>query len=354
MLRPSSAHIWVNCPGFPRIAATLPPEQPSDPAREGTCAAWVAEMVLSGDYPDCASMIGLAHENRWVVDAAMSKHIQRYVDMLRAYGGKVEAERRVVLNDLIAGTPDSFAVVNDNTLIVDDLKYGFEIVEPSTPQVVIYAGALCRQMTGIERVRIGIYQPRAQHPSGIHRTITMTAGELMRKIQVIEAAALLTQEPGAMCVAGQHCRRCDAASKCSAVAHEVYRAVTKMQSAQARDMTAAEMAEELAFLDLAEDMFKGRRDAVRAEAEARLRRGDNIPGWNIEQGYGQRRWTVEAGTVAMLTGIDPTSGKMVTPAELERMNADPDIIALITEVPRTKAKLKPIPEGYFAAKFGVK
>jgi len=45
---------------------------------------------------------------------------------------------------------------------------------------------------------------------------------------------------------------------------------------------------------------------------------------------------------------------MVTPAELERMNADPDIIALITEVPRTKAKLKPIPEGYFAAKFGVK
>ena len=136
------------------------------------------------------------------------------------------------------------------------------------------------------------------------------------------------------------------------MAHEVYRAVTQMLPAQERHLTATEMAEELAFLELAEAMFKGRRDAITAEAEARIIRGEHIPGWHIEQGYGQRRWKFDAKTIHMLTGVDPTAGKMVTPAELERQGADPKLLASLTETPRTKAKLKAMPEGYLAAKFG--
>ena len=356
ILRPSSAHIWINCPGYPTLAATLPPEAPSDPAREGTCAAWVAEMVLTGAAPDTNAMIGQQHENGWLVDRAMARHIQGYVDMLRAYRGPVQAERRVTLNSLIAGTPDSFAVCSDGMLRVDDLKYGYEIVEPSTPQVLIYAGALYRMLIGngvvITSVRLGIYQPRAFHPSGIYRYRSMTVAELTAAIERVERAGEATQSPMAMCISGPHCRRCDAAAKCSAVAHEVYRAVTQMHHAQERHMTATEMARELDFLDMAEAMFKGRRDAVHAEAEARMQRGEAIVGWHMEQGYGQRRWKFNAATVAMMTGVDPTAGKMVTPAELERNGADPDIVASLTEVPRLKAKLKPVPEGFLAQKFG--
>lgn len=356
ILRPSSAHIWINCAGYPRLAATLPPEMPSDPAREGTCAAWVAEMVLMGEAPSTADLVGAVHENGWVVDRAMANHIHGYVHMLRSHGGAIHAERRVVLNELVQGTPDAAAVCGDGTLYVDDLKYGFEIVEPSTPQVRIYAGALYRGLiasgVAINRIQLGIYQPRAAHPSGIYRTRSMTVQELLADMARIEAAAQATQSETAMCVAGEHCRRCDAAGKCFAVAHEVYRAVTQMLPAQERHLTAAEMATELAFLELAEAMFKGRRDAITAEAEARLIRGEHIPGWHIESGYGQRRWKFDAKTIHMLTGIDPTAGKMVTPAELERQGADPKLLASLTETPRTKAKLKAVPEGYLAAKFG--
>lgn len=356
-LRPSSANLWMHCPGYPKLASSLPPEQPSDPAREGTCAAWVAEMVLQGVVEKCADMIGEQHENGWVVERSMAHHIQGYVDLLRSYGGTIQAERKVTLvPGWIEGTPDSFAMINGDALYVDDLKYGYEIVEPQTWQISIYASAIWKMLRAagvvVSKFRLGIYQPRAMHPSGVHRTWTLTAAEMHQRWGQILDAANLTADPDALCVAGEWCRRCDAAHKCSAVAHEVYRAVMVMHNAQERQMTATEMAEELAFLDMAETMFKGRRDAVHAEAVARMDRGENIPGWHREQGYGQRRWKVAAETVKMLTGIDPTAGKMVTPLEMERQGANPETIKALTETPRTKAKLRPVPEGYYANMFG--
>jgi len=173
-LRPSSAAIWTKCAAMPRITAQVPDEPPSDPAREGTCAAWVAEMVITGAVPDAATLLNEPHpENGWVVDAAMAYHIQNYVDMLRSRGGTVDAERTVSLNEMIRGTPDAFGVATNDELYVDDLKYGYEIVESTTPQVTIYAGALFRLLqrkrVHIKRVHLGIYQPRAYHPAGVHR-----------------------------------------------------------------------------------------------------------------------------------------------------------------------------------------
>lgn len=174
----------------------------------------------------------------------------------------------------------------------------------------------------------------------------------MVQVKQIEVAGQAAQSDTALATPGEHCRYCVAAAKCTAVAHEVYRCVSRMHHAQGRHMTALEMAEELTFLATAEAMMKARRDAVSAEAEARMDGGENIPGWHRESGYGQRRWTVPAGMVKMLTGKDPLAGKMVTPAELERMGADPDVVAKLVDTPRTKAKLKPVPHGFFAAKFG--
>jgi hypothetical protein len=53
-----------------------------------------------------------------------------------------------------------------------------------------------------------------------------------------------------------------------------------------------------------------------------------------------------------MTGVDPTSGKMVTPAELERRGADPEVVKLMTETPDTKAKLQPVRPEDMARAFG--
>ena len=44
--RPSAAHRWTKCSAAPLFASRAGPQPTSDPAREGTCAAWVAELML--------------------------------------------------------------------------------------------------------------------------------------------------------------------------------------------------------------------------------------------------------------------------------------------------------------------
>lgn len=343
--RPSSSHIWRNCHGYPRLVAALPrgwETTSSDPAREGTCAAWVAEMVLQGHYKSTDVMVGEMHANGWVVDQDMANFVQGYLDLLHErYGDMVVVEERVKLSEFIAGTPDAFAVIDDH-LYVDDLKYGHSIVEPwENPQIMIYAGAIAKASpVQINHVTIGVYQPRVSHPLGHHRTWSPSLEELSDHLVQLVEASREAQREDAMCIAGEHCRHCDAAHRCSAVAFENYRAVSFMRNDQQRELTNEEMSAELAFIELAEAILSGRKTAIKADAKARIASGQLIEGWLLERGVGQRRWTCDAETVKLMTGIDPMSDKMVTPAELERRGANKDLVGTMTNQPKTAPQLK--------------
>ena len=60
--------------------------QDGDAAREGTCAAWVAELVINGDATCAEDMLGKVHANGWEVDEEMVKHINAYLAILPADG----------------------------------------------------------------------------------------------------------------------------------------------------------------------------------------------------------------------------------------------------------------------------
>lgn len=355
--RPSASSIWTKCVGYPRLMASLPKgweSQSSDPAREGTCAAWVAEMVLTGECGTCHWLVGEAHENGWVVDDDMANFCQDYVDMLNErYGDAVRAEQHVRLSPHIAGTPDAWAFKN-GTLFVDDLKYGHGIVEPwDNTQVMIYAGAIAQLITApIARVVLGIYQPRAYHPLGHHRTWEPSVEELSRRLTEIIQKSDEAQSPDALCTPGEHCRHCDVAHRCSAVAFELYRCVSFMRNDVGREMTNEELSAELKFLDLAEAMLSGRKTAARADARARIQSGQVISDYEMARSKGQRKWKYDAETIKALTGIDPMSDKMVTPAELERRKANKKIVAQLVDVPNTAPKLQRVSQQVLASKFG--
>ena len=346
-LRPSSAHMWMHCAGQPTMAGRMPPESPSDAAREGTCAAWVAEMMLT-DQP-----VPTQHENGWLVTDDMVSHITKYVELVRSHGGQVHVERKVRLNQWVEGTPDAFAVLDtEGVLYADDLKYGFGIVEPyRNPQISIYAASILRYLSSrdviIRRVEIGVYQPRAWHPAGAYRTWVIEPHQLMAFVHEIEAAIPATQAANPVLTPGRHCEYCPAASTCAAVTHENYRIYQTVCADTQRHMSSEELARELGFLELAEDMLKARRTAVNAEAEARLKRAQHIPGWHLGERRGNRRFTVSAEVVRALTGVDVEVKKMVTPAEAERMGASPVMLKAITEVPIIAPKLERIPPGFY-------
>lgn len=359
-LRPSSAHSWVNCSAYPRFVANITPEPEGDPAREGTCAAWVAENVLTGVYKTAIEMIGLSHENAWVVELSMCELIQRYVDKVRSHGGQIHTERKVRLNKMIAGTPDSYAIVSsDGTLYVDDLKYGYKVVEPyKNEQISIYAGAILRKLSAydvvIRKVVIGVYQPRASHPQGIYRTWNLLPEELMKFVQSIEAAGVKCQDPNAVATPGDHCEYCPAAATCFACGHSVYKHMSVIENQHQRHMDAEQLSIELKFLDSAEKILKARKNAVRTEATARIKRSEHIPGWHLEHQLGDRKLKVSGEVVKAITGKNPYKGDLITPAALERAGVPSSVVNALSTRPHRPPTLKPISSNYFTNLFKMK
>ncbi len=213
-LRPSGSSIWVHCAAAPLFQSRSPVEPESDEAREGTCAAWVGEVVLRGEAPDTHSMIGQAHPNGWVVTKEMAWHVAGYVDLVRSYGGVISAERQVRLTEWLAGTLDSSVECDTGVLRVIDLKYGMMLIDPfELPQLIIYAGALLTP--DVQRVELSIYQPRSWHHDGIHRVWRLSADELRQHVARIIAAGERCQDPQPIATPGRHCTHCTARSICS-------------------------------------------------------------------------------------------------------------------------------------------
>jgi hypothetical protein len=321
---------------------------------EGTCAAWLAEQALTQGIENVRDLVGQCHpENGWEVGYEMANHVQGYVNVIRSRPGKLFVEGTVTLSDDISGTPDAYVVGDDGTVYVDDLKYGYGIVEPDSAQIAIYAGAVCRSLSEPpSRIVVGVYQPRAYHFNGVHRTITFTHKALEDRIAWIEARAQEALSAQALAVPGRQCKYCEAAHVCPAIATELYDNFTFMSQQTSRNMTPKELSEELEFIDKISDMVKGRSNAITAEATSHMERGISVPGWQMSWGVGNRRWTAPAEIVEMVTGIDPKGGTTMTPAELERRGADPILVNMLTETPRTKAKLTRVNRSDIMSRFG--
>lgn len=348
--RPSSSYMWSRCAAQPLFSSRSPKQPESDAAREGTCAAWVADCVLKGDAGSAADMTGETHANGWLVTPDMVEQVQGYVDLVKGRGGVTTAEQFVRLSEHIAGTFDSSTSSTTGTLHVDDLKYGMKIVEAwENTQVIIYGAAELLRLNDpfITHVTLGIYQPRAFHPEGIYRTWTLTVAELMEHAERLIQASLRCQDPQPIATPGSHCEYCDAATSCTALAHSNYAAYSVIEARTQRHMTAEELARELEFLTLAEDMLKARKSATEAEAEERMKT-EHIPGWHMKDRKGHRKFTVDPDVVQMLTGVNPYKQVVMTPAEFEK--EAPGLVKAVEHLARAPVigrKLARVPRNYF-------
>lgn len=352
--RPSQASHWGNCAAFHRFTADLPEQPETDAAREGTCAAWVAETVLNGGAATCDDMIGLAHENGWVVTDYIASDVQEYVDLIRARGGQIIAEKFVTasVSPLIAGTMDASATTANRILYIDDLKYGRGIVEATAEQLVPYGwGEFITHPPGtFDEIHLSIYQPRAFHVDGIYRTRRVTPEQLYAEFLKLWQMAVEGEKPDSVATPGAHCRHCPAATSCVALINTAHLRAEIIQSRDQRNLTAKELSRELDFIDESVKIIKAHSDAIKAEAEARGEK-ENIPGWAFEKTYGNRAFTEPGVTIELLTGVSPWQPSVCTPAELERRGADKETVKKLTRRAETGMKLTRMKPGELAKKF---
>lgn len=342
-LNPSSADIWTKCSAQPSMMVNVTRTPPSDAALEGTCASWLAEMVIKGEAPDCQSMIGeKCPESGWTVDVEMADHIQNYVDLIMS-GSTVVAETYITLTDNIAGYADA-VILNYDAITVYDLKYGRGVVEPTTKQLLIYAAAIAKTM-GPDDHRgfiLGIYQPRAHHPLGIHRFIEMTKEEVLLEARSVYAAEKRALGDQTSFSPGKHCKRCRAASMCAAVTHNLYEMFDMLSDDLIIPNNPSDVSDKLDFLSLLEDVTKGFKSALHAEAEAMIESGKQVPNWVLRGSYGNRKFNHDANVITALTGVSAIDSRPCSPAELERRGVHKDIVNALSHKPKTKTKLSRI------------
>lgn len=356
--RPSQASYWGKCAAFQRFTAKLGEQESGDAAREGTCAAWVADVVLiSTEGIECEDLVGKSHENGWLVSEEMANDVQEYVDLVRSYDGQVSAEEHVRAseNPLIEGTLDSsITSVTGGVLRIIDLKYGRIIVETTAAQLVCYGWGKYLKLIAagitVTEIHLSIYQPRGMHKDGVYRTRVVTPEELHAEFTELWNMAVEGERPDSIATPGPHCLNCDAAAGCVSLAQTAYRLVNVVQNREHRDMTPQELARELDFMAECKATINARFKAIESEAEARVKR-ESIPGWTLAPKKGNRVFTVPGVNVQLLTGVDPWENKLCTPAELERRGATKDQLESITKQPVTSHKLTKLTQDDIASMF---
>jgi len=286
--------------------------------------------------------VGMTHENGWEVDPDMIGHMQDYANICRADGGEMWVEEHVTLSPNIAGTPDCVTLA-DGVLTVRDLKYGFKLVAPDSPQLIIYAAAILQAPPGpIHTIRTEIYQPRGFHQDGIRRWIDWAPDQIRDAAAWIIQRAEECYKPDPIATPGDHCLYCDGAVGCVALQQTTATALAIAEMTGHRDRTPAEMAQALHFYRNALEIIKAAAKATEVEAEARVRRGERLPGWGITIRYGTSRVSMPPHVIKAMTGKDATKTVPMNIGELRAAGLTKAQLAVITNQPTTGFKLEPL------------
>jgi hypothetical protein len=311
-------------------------------------------MVLTGRAAACRDLMGQSHANGWPVDADMASHAQDYVDLCRADGGQLWAEQHVTLSNRVAGTADCVTISPDGTLTVRDLKYGYRLVDPDTPQLVIYAAAVLQAPpASIWRVVTEIYQPRGFHPRGPRRNRVWQPDEIVALGKDYAAKAEACHRPNPTASPGPHCLYCDGAVGCAALQATAAQTLAVVEMQGWRERTPAEMAQALHFHRWASDTIQAAAKALEAEAEAMARSGTRLPGWGIVERRGNTRVTAPPALIQALTA-GAVSGEKTVPmgvGDLKAAGISEATLRLITERPVIGHKLTPLSAETLAAQF---
>lgn len=330
----SSSHRWMNCPGSVRLTEHLPSPETSIHAAAGTAAHALAETCLRrGTEPHV--YLGVAFEGI-LVDEEMADAVKMYTDFCRALSGETFIEKRFNLAALkpsrpLYGTAD-FVAFSGGVLDVVDFKFGKGVVVEAddNSQLAYYClGAALTFPTGTEfkRIRVTIVQPRAAHEQGPIRTAEFSFGELLAFASDLLAAAQATMAPDAPLHAGSWCRWCLASGQCpEQKARAQLIAQTEFSALPANTLPAPALLSPEQFSDILGKLhvLEDWASAVRATAQAKLERGEDVPGWKLVAKRATRKWGDHETVAEWLkakgfTAEEMYDLKLKSPAQVEKL-----------------------------------
>lgn len=330
-------------------------ELPTDDREDGLAAHSVATAVLSGLISDPLEYVDRATPNGVFVTPEMAEHVAVYTDRIADMGYTGHAEIGVEQNVdfaipnsdvVVRARPDWFAFDTGSlTLHVKDFKYGYRYVEPFENWTLLaYAIGICLRFNWQPAMIVfEIVQPRSYHSDGPIREWSISAEEMtVFCVVLFQKLASLKDE----LTTNPYCGSCRALAHCPAARQASYNAIDTSTHRFTDQITGPALAMEIINFRRAAKLIEERLAAYEELAMHQIDHAgvNSVPGFNVEQQYGNRAITggMTPEIVAIMTGRkveEITTRKMITPAAMERLGIDEQVIKSFTYRPPTKRKL---------------
>jgi hypothetical protein len=325
MLKYNDADLWTACSAARSGAASG-----NSDARELNAAA---DMLIESPGLNWRELIGRSPRQ------GCAELTEEQAGMAGAYAATVIAGGGKLAADLAVGPITGGRAHWAPRGAVWRADWGWTIREPQADARLILS-ALMVLKPWPDQVELIIHQPRPHHPCGRWRKWTLSAPQLEQWTGwVIErATAAFGDQPPAK--PGTQCTRCMHRSTCDALrrtAHQQYDIA--MGTVAGERLPAALLAAELTHAQEAATIAAARLSGLQAEVEVRLLSGEWIPGYRLRDGEGNRELTVSPDVASLMLGLDAWRRVPRSPAELERMGADPETLKTITSRRNVGAKL---------------
>lgn len=326
----------MQCFGSRNMPTTVTVEPDQTTRDEGNAAHWLAQKVFGG--ASMSELAGTRAYNGVVIDNDMVRHVSDYISALDC--GEMESVTTVQTERWIVNARADHVSHRNGILTVDDFKYGYRVVSPEMNWTLIaHAIGYCLLHNVMpEMIVLRIHQPRRYHPEGHLREWRIGYADLTALYHQIDARLSSGDE---ILQTGPQCVNCHAIYVCPAYREASMNAIDVASVAFNDDLPPEILSAELDQLGQASDVITARLKALQELAMHKIASGTVIPEYTVDAPLGQRRFgkAFDGAAIRALTGLPCTEEKLVTPAELERRGANPDVIKLITERPVTAKKL---------------
>lgn len=351
-LAPSGAYRWVNCPGSVNLCRQYQEREDSPSSMEGVAAHWVASERLCGR----SVPVGTLAPNGIAVTDEMVEGAELYVFTFPPEAfASLRVESRVDCPSIHPdcwGTPDAW-YIRDGVLHVKDYKFGHAYVDEfENLQLAAYAYGVLDSMPHLKsnglRIELTIVQPRCFSGRGSVRTWACALPDLWPLTERMAKAALVATLGEPELITGEHCEHCSAIHACPAAQRATGTAIQIAHTLTPAQMSPEELGLVLRRVQYARDMLKAMEDGLAEEAEALIRSGSRVPGFELSPGRGKLEWncsTEEVVALGQLFGVDLGKPSCLTPTQakavLKKKGFDEAVISGYTAATSGALKLQP-------------
>lgn len=327
-LSPSSANIWVPCPGSIMLCDGLPDEE-TEAAREGTIAHEQAASALTGQTQ--------------VAD----EHVQFYLDYVRekiVNGGRLHVEQTISIKTIhneCFGTPDAFATFGLDTVHVFDFKYGRgQVLAFKNWQLICYACGIHEMYPDLRNFTLHIVQPRVFGEK--IRAWTVSIEQLRPYFEELREAAKSAMTRFASCNPGTWCRYCKGRGECMALRDQTAKILDTSYLPTTYELNNVNLGNELRVLKRDAKLIEYRIAALEEQALKSIDNGYPVPGFATKPSAGRLKWDKPVEDIKALGemfGVSLGKDTTVTPAQAIKAGVPQNVVKQYASRPSSGMKL---------------